>query len=92
MISVQAIFCAEQSETSVMLTLNEPACVADALRDLAQHSAFESILSSQPTYGVWGKVATPDTQLKDGDRLEFYRKLFADPKTARRRRAQQQSS
>lgn len=37
--------------------------------------------------GVFGKVKTPDTVLRDGDRIEVYRSLQADPKESRRRRA-----
>ncbi len=37
--------------------------------------------------GIFGKVKTPDTVLRDGDRIEVYRPLQADPKETRRRRA-----
>ncbi len=37
--------------------------------------------------GIFGKVKTPDTVLRDGDRIELYRPLQADPKETRRRRA-----
>lgn len=36
--------------------------------------------------GVWGRVVTRETILRNGDRLEFLRGLTADPKDARRRR------
>lgn len=37
--------------------------------------------------GIFGRRATPDDLLADGDRVEVYRPLRADPKEARRRRA-----
>ncbi len=37
--------------------------------------------------GIWGRRAAPDTPLHDGDRIECYRPLEADPKAARRARA-----
>jgi putative ubiquitin-RnfH superfamily antitoxin RatB of RatAB toxin-antitoxin module len=37
--------------------------------------------------GVWGRSAPLDGVLRDGDRVEVYRPLRADPGTARRRRA-----
>ena len=37
--------------------------------------------------GVYGKLKTHDTILRDRDRVEIYRPLIADPKDARRRRA-----
>jgi putative ubiquitin-RnfH superfamily antitoxin RatB of RatAB toxin-antitoxin module len=37
--------------------------------------------------GIFGKVATMTTVLADGDRVEIYRPLIADPKEVRRKRA-----
>ena len=37
--------------------------------------------------GVFGKAATMTTVLADGDRVEIYRPLIADPKEIRRKRA-----
>ena len=37
--------------------------------------------------GIFGKKKAPETVLRDGDRVEIYRPLVADPKDARRRRA-----
>ena len=39
--------------------------------------------------GVWGKVHTSHYVLREGDRIELYRPLMADPKQARRKRAGQ---
>jgi len=36
--------------------------------------------------GVWGRVEPASTPLHDGDRIERYRALRVDPKTARRER------
>ena len=40
--------------------------------------------------GVWGKSVPLNTLLKNGDRIERYRSLIADPKLARHRRANEQ--
>ena len=37
--------------------------------------------------GIYGKAVPPGTILKDGDRVEIYRPLRADPKDQRRARA-----
>ena len=39
--------------------------------------------------GVWGKVRPSHYVLREGDRIEIYRALKADPKQARRTRAEQ---
>ncbi|MGO4327824.1 RnfH family protein [Cupriavidus sp. 2TAF22] len=36
--------------------------------------------------GIFSKLKTPDTVVRDGDRIEVYRPLVADPKSARRKR------
>ena len=40
-------------------------------------------------FGVFGRVVSADHPLKDGDRVEIYRPLKVDPRTARRVRAKQ---
>lgn len=37
--------------------------------------------------GIWSRRTTLDTRVKAGDRIEIYRPLTVDPKTARRQRA-----
>ena len=37
--------------------------------------------------GVFGKVIADDYELQEGDRIEIYRPLIADPKEIRRQRA-----
>jgi putative ubiquitin-RnfH superfamily antitoxin RatB of RatAB toxin-antitoxin module len=37
--------------------------------------------------GIYGKLKTPDTVLREHDRIEIYRPLIADPKDSRRLRA-----
>lgn len=40
--------------------------------------------------GIFGKLKSLDTSLRDRDRVEIYRPLLADPKEARRKRAGKQ--
>lgn len=47
--------------------------------------------AGEPVLGVWSRRVAPDTVLEAGDRLEVYRPLRADPKTARRQRAERQA-
>ncbi|GAB6141817.1 RnfH family protein [Methylosoma difficile] len=36
--------------------------------------------------GIFGKIATLETPVKDGDRVEIYRPITVDPQTVQRRR------
>ncbi len=49
-------------------------------------------VSPQAVCGIWGRVVAHDTVLCEGDRLELYRPLKADPKEARRQRFARQGA
>ncbi len=61
--------------------------VADVLRLAAQDPRFAALDLASVPVGIFGQLAAGTTALADGDRLEIYRGLTQDPKTARRRRA-----
>jgi putative ubiquitin-RnfH superfamily antitoxin RatB of RatAB toxin-antitoxin module len=48
---------------------------------------FPEIDLTKNKVGIFGKAAKLDAQLTDGDRVEIYRPLIADPKEARKKRA-----
>jgi len=69
------------------LRLN-PGCTAgDALRASGVLESCPEIDLARNRVGIFGRLATPDAPLRDGDRVEIYRPLIADPKDARRSRA-----
>ena len=48
---------------------------------------FPEIDLKRNKVGIFGKAAKLDVELGDGDRVEIYRPLIADPKEARKKRA-----
>jgi len=46
---------------------------------------FPEIDLEENKFGVFGKVVKPAQALKEGDRLEIYRPITADPETVERR-------
>ncbi len=48
---------------------------------------FKEIDLNHNQVGIFGKLTTLDKILRDRDRIEIYRPLFADPKEIRRKRA-----
>ncbi|MGH8121386.1 MAG: RnfH family protein [Rudaea sp.] len=61
--------------------------------DAVQASAVLDIVpapSAPMRYGVFGRIVATDTLLRDGDRVELYRRLKIDPKEARRERVMKQ--
>jgi uncharacterized protein len=61
--------------------------VADAMRLAALDPDFSEVDLANSALGIFGRVVGTDHPLKEGDRIEIYRPLTADPKTARRARA-----
>jgi putative ubiquitin-RnfH superfamily antitoxin RatB of RatAB toxin-antitoxin module len=60
-------------------------CVDDALRRSGLLGALPGFVPAG--IGIFGKHVARDAPLRDGDRVELYRPLQCDPKTARRKRA-----
>lgn len=48
---------------------------------------FPELELEEAKVGIFGKAAAMTTTLSDGDRVEIYRDLIADPKEVRRKRA-----
>lgn len=65
------------------------ACVADALACVEKELASSVGNLNECAVGIFGRVVPRDQLLQNGDRVEIYRALPNDPKTARRHRAKQ---
>lgn len=65
--------------------------LGDAIRGSPLAWALEAPGESPVQVGVFGRLRLLSEVAQDGDRIEIYRPLVADPKTSRRRRAARQS-
>ncbi len=71
----------------IEVTVADGATVADALVAARVAERFPGLDVAALKAGVWSRVARRDTPLREGDRVELYRELAADPRTMRRARA-----
>lgn len=71
----------------VALELPAGATVADALRAARVAARAPQLDLESARFGIWSRPCERDTPLRDGDRVEVYRALRADPKSLRRERA-----
>lgn len=71
----------------IELDLPEAATVAEALRAARVAERFPEFAETVMRIGVWSRPCAPHTRLREGDRVEVYRPLAADPKDQRRSRA-----
>lgn len=89
-IAVEVVYAMQQAQTVVELSLEQGATVEDALRAsgiLEQHPQLDP---ASCRLGIWGRMVARSQILKHRDRIEIYRPLLADPKQARRRRAERE--
>ncbi|MGZ8218361.1 RnfH family protein [Methylomagnum sp.] len=60
-----------------------------SVKEAIQHSGilkrFPEIDLDTQKVGIFGKLVKLDAPIKEGDRIEIYRPIIADPKTVRRR-------
>jgi hypothetical protein len=73
----------------VVVELDVPAgtTAAQAVRASGLAQRFPEIDLARQALGVFGERVKPDRVLEEGERVEIYRPLIADPKEARRRKA-----
>ena len=84
---VEVVYATAESADSVSLTLPGTATVREAIAASGLLERHPEIDLARQKCGVFGKLRPLDALLRDGDRVEIYRPLAADPKEARRRRA-----
>ena len=77
---------------SVILTVNVP--YGSTIMQGIEHSGilekYPEIDLTRNKVGIFSKLKPLDETLNEGDRIEIYRPLIADPKDARRSRAERQ--
>ena len=87
-IDVEVAYAEPSRQFLRRITLAAGATIADAIAASGLEAEL-GIDTSPLAAGIWSKPKPRDTRLADGDRVEIYRPLTADPKEARRRRARQ---
>jgi hypothetical protein len=75
--------CQEVIEVSVRPGVT----VEEAIRASGMLAKFPEIDLTRQRVGIFGVIAHLQDAVHDGDRVEIYRSLLADPKEVRRRRA-----
>ena len=86
MIKVEVIYAEAQEQAIYHVAVEEGATVEEAIRASGVLRVFPRIDLQNCGVGIYAKAASLSTLLKEGDRVEIYRPLIADPKEARRGR------
>ncbi len=74
-------------QTLRRLVVPEGTTVSDAIKRAGLDAVLPDLEIDPARLGIFGQRVEPDQPLKDGDRVEIYRPLKADPKEVRRQLA-----
>lgn len=90
-VSVEVVFAAPDRQLLIKLQLPSGSTVRQAALQAGLQDHFSDLDLADAPLGIFGKaVVLPETRmLEEGDRVEIYRPLLADPKDVRKRRAAQ---
>jgi putative ubiquitin-RnfH superfamily antitoxin RatB of RatAB toxin-antitoxin module len=86
-IHVEVAYALPEKQAILALQVPEGTSAIDAVRQSGIERQFEGLDIEHARLGIFGKVVGPQTVLRDGDRVEIYRPLIADPKEVRKARA-----
>lgn len=87
LLSIELAYALPLRQTLIRLQV-PPACsLREAILQSGVLERHPEIDLQQVVIGVFSRIAALDDPLHEGDRIEIYRPLVADPKEVRRRRA-----
>jgi putative ubiquitin-RnfH superfamily antitoxin RatB of RatAB toxin-antitoxin module len=86
-IHVEVAYALRERQALVAVEVEEGGTIEEAIRCSGILEAFPEIDLRRAKVGIFGRPAALDERMRDGDRVEIYRPLIADPKEARRKKA-----
>jgi putative ubiquitin-RnfH superfamily antitoxin RatB of RatAB toxin-antitoxin module len=87
-ISVEVAYALPERQAIIGLEVAEGTSALDAARLSGIEAQFDDLaLDEGSRLGIFGHVISPSQPLREGDRVEIYRPLKADPKEVRKARA-----
>src|ERR1700688_1142766 len=87
-LTVTVCYALPDRQTLLECRLPPGSTVAQAIRASGLLERYPALDLQTCKVGIFGKLQSLDTELKDRDRVELYRPLTVDPKVARQRRVE----
>ena len=87
-IAVEVVYALPQKQYLQRVTLNAGATIEQAIQASGLLALRDDIDLSKNKVGIYSRPAKLDDEVHEGDRVEIYRPLIADPKELRRQRAE----
>lgn len=86
-IRVEVVYATPEKQSLLRLKVPQGCTAAEAIERSGIREVFPDIVVNPENIGVFSRKIRPDYTLADGDRVEIYRPLIADPKEQRKQRA-----
>lgn len=89
---VEVAYATPLRQEVIEVVIRPGASIEQVIRESGLLERFPEIDLARSQVGIFGEIASLRDPVRDGDRVEIYRPLLADPKEARRRRAARRAS
>lgn len=86
-LQIEVAYAEPERQKIIRLLAHEGITAAQAAARSGIERFFPDLDLKHAEYGIFSQSCDADTALRDGDRVEIYRPLIADPKEMRRQRA-----
>lgn len=83
-LAVEVVFAAAERQEIIAIEVPKGTTAEGAVSQSGIRDIFSAEMSADDQIGIWGRIVNPDQELKNGDRVEIYRRLSMDPREARR--------
>ncbi len=87
-LQIEVVYGVPDKQTILVITIAPNTSVEQAIIESGILALYKEIDLSKNKVGIWNRAAKLTDELEDGDRIEIYRPLLADPKEVRKRRAE----
>lgn len=88
-IVVEVAYATAQKQKIITVETTQQSSLKSVVKISGITQFFDDIDLDNCDLGIFGKMVASNYELVDGDRIEIYRPLIADPKEIRRQRAEQ---
>lgn len=86
-INVEVAYALPHKQAIIPLQVPAGTTALEAAKLSRINERFEGLVLEDARLGIFSKPVAPEQALKEGDRVEIYRPLIADPKEVRKARA-----
>jgi putative ubiquitin-RnfH superfamily antitoxin RatB of RatAB toxin-antitoxin module len=91
-INVEVVYAEPDRQLIISVNVDAGTTVGGAIVQSGVMMEFPELDVESSKVGIFGKATAMETKLQEGDRVEIYRPLIADPKEVRRKKAASSAS